>query len=246
MESDTPPAGDRRPIHKQPSVVVIIPALNEVRSVGRVVSELPLDLIREVIVVDNASDDGTDEVARAAGATVLREERGGYGWACMRALHHVQEDPPDIVAFIDADYSDFPSEVRNVLEPILSDEADFVVGSRTIGDRESGALLPQALVGNLFACAVIRLMSGVRFTDLGPLRAIRYADLRQMDMQEMRYGWTVEMQIKAVKAGLRCREVPVSYRRRIGVSKVTGTFSGTVKASSRILRVLARYVFRRA
>jgi hypothetical protein len=144
---------------------------------------------------------------------------------------------------MDGDRSDFPQELPSVVAPILNEGADLVIGSRTIGSRERGALLPQALAGNLLACTIIRLVSGVRFTDLGPFRAIRYDALVAMDLQEMRYGWTVEMQIKAVKAGLRCAEVPVSYRKRIGQSKVTGTISGTAKASARILWLLFRYMF---
>jgi hypothetical protein len=228
-----------------PSIVVIIPAWNEAPSIGHVVSEIPMDAVRDVIVVDNGSNDDTGAVARSAGATVLREDRPGYGWACMRGISHLASDPPDIVVFMDGDYSDYPEELPSVAGPIAAGVADLVIGSRTTGNRERGALLPQALAGNLLACAVIRLVSGVRFTDLGPFRAIRYDDLLALDMQEMRYGWTVEMQIKAVKRGLRCAEVPVSYRKRVGRSKVTGTVSGTVKASVRILWVLARYVFGR-
>ena len=228
-----------------PVIVLIIPAQNEEASIGMVVSELPPELLRDVIVVDNGSTDSTADAARAAGATVLSEPRTGYGWACMRGIDYLAQNPPDVVVFMDGDRSDYPSDLPAVVRPIVDGEADLVIGSRTIGGRERGALLPQAVVGNRFACAVIRAVSGVQFTDLGPFRAIRYSDLVALDLQEMRYGWTVEMQIKAVKSGLRCVEVPVSYRKRIGRSKVTGTVSGTIKASARILWVLARYAFGR-
>ncbi|HUF07866.1 MAG TPA: glycosyltransferase family 2 protein [Rhodothermales bacterium] len=224
-------------------IALIIPAQNEEASIGMVVSELPSGLLRDVIVVDNGSTDSTADAARAAGATVLSEPRAGYGWACLRGIDYLAQNPPDVVVFMDGDRSDYPSDLPAVVRPIVDNEADLVIGSRTIGRRERGALLPQAVVGNRFACAVIRSVSGVRFTDLGPFRAIRYSDLVALDLKEMRYGWTVEMQIKAVKKGLRCVEVPVSYRKRIGRSKVTGTVSGTIKASARILWVLARYAF---
>ncbi|HEY5564577.1 MAG TPA: glycosyltransferase family 2 protein [Rhodothermia bacterium] len=245
MRSNGPAAAPSKDQEDLPVIVLIIPAHNEEASIGIVVSELPSELLRDVIVVDNGSTDATADIAQAVGATVLREPRSGYGWACLKGIVYLASDPPDIVVFMDGDRSDYPSELPAVVRPIVDGEADFVIGSRTLGRRERGSLLPQAVVGNRLACAVIRAVSGVRFTDLGPFRAIRYADLIAMDLQEMRYGWTVEMQIKAVKAGLRCVEVPVSYRKRIGRSKVTGTVSGTIKASARILFVLARYAFGR-
>lgn len=226
----------------RPTIAVVIPALNEASSIGRVIADLPAESLREIVVVDNGSTDRTADVARAAGATVLLENRGGYGWACSKGIEYLASNPPDIVVFLDGDYSDHPDELPAVVQPILDDLADFVIGSRMIGTRDRGALLPQAIVGNTLACGVIRWMSGVRFTDLGPFRAIRYDSLLALDLQEMRFGWTVEMQIKAVKAGLRCAEVPVSYRKRVGVSKVTGTLAGTVKASGRILWLLGRYM----
>ncbi len=230
--------------------LVLIPAFNEARSIGRVVGDLPAALVDEVVVVNNASTDETERNARAAGATVLREDRRGYGFACLRGLAYAREQAeaghaPDVVVFLDGDYSDHPDEVGLLLDPIARGEADFVVGSRILGRRlgrvEPGAMLPQALVGNRVACGLMRLLWGARFTDLGPFRAIRYADLLRLGMADETYGWTVEMQIKAVRAGLRCIEVPVSYRRRIGVSKITGTVSGTVRASAKILATIARY-----
>ncbi len=220
--------------------LVIIPAFNEARSIGQVLGDLP-DHVGEVVVVNNASTDETERNARAAGATVLREDRQGYGWACLRGIAYARTKNPDLVVFLDGDYSDHPDELDRLIAPILADEADFVVGSRMTGEREPGALLPQALWGNRLACGLMRLFWGARFTDLGPFRAIRFADLLALDMQDTTYGWTVEMQIKAVRAGLRCAEVPVSYRRRIGVSKITGTISGTAKASAKILWTIGRY-----
>jgi hypothetical protein len=226
-----------------PRVLVIIPAFNEARSIGLVVGDLPADLIEEVVVVNNASTDETEANARAAGATVLREARRGYGWACLCGIAYARERRPDIVVFLDGDYSDHPEEVVALLDPLLRDEADFVVGSRMRGRRERGAMLPQALFGNRLACGLMRLFWGARFTDLGPFRAIRFASLLRLGMQDKTYGWTVEMQIKAVRAGLRCAEVPVSYRRRVGVSKITGTLAGTVNASYKILATIAKYAF---
>ncbi len=221
-------------------VLVIIPAFNEARSIGHVIGDIP-DHVEEVVVVNNASTDETERNARAAGATVLREGRQGYGWACLRGIDYARSRNPDVIVFLDGDYSDHPDEMDRLLAPIRRGEADFVVGSRMRGEREPGAMLPQALWGNRLACALMRWFWRARFTDLGPFRAIRFADLLALGMQDTTYGWTVEMQIKAVRAGLRCDEVPVSYRRRIGVSKITGTLAGTVKASAKILWTIGRY-----
>lgn len=229
-------------------VLVIIPAFNEARSIGRVIGDLPAGRVEEVVVVNNASTDETARNARAAGATVLDEPRRGYGRACLRGLAYARERQPDVVVFLDGDYSDHPDELGRLLAPIERDEADFVVGSRLLGQRrgwvEPGAMLPQARLGNRLACGLMRLLWGARFTDLGPFRAIRLADLLALDMRDETYGWTVEMQIKAARAGLRLAEAPVSYRRRIGVSKITGTVGGTVKASAKILWTIARYAAR--
>ncbi len=227
-----------------PRILVIIPAFNEARSIGQVVGDIPPGLVDEVVVVNNASTDETEANARAAGATVLREPRRGYGRACLRGLAYAREKNPDIVVFLDGDYSDHPEEMTDLVAPILRGEADFVVGSRMRGRREPGALLPQALVGNRLACFLMRLLWGARYTDLGPFRAIRFADLLALEMEDETFGWTIEMQIKAVLAGLRYTEVPVSYRRRVGVSKITGTVSGTVRASAKILWTIAKYGLR--
>ena len=221
-------------------VLVIIPAFNEARSIGRVIGDIP-DHVAEVVVVNNASTDETERNAAAAGATILREDRQGYGWACLRGIDYARTRNPDIVVFLDGDYSDHPDEMGRLLAPLRAGTADFVVGSRMIGEREPGAMLPQALVGNRLACTLMRWLWGARFTDLGPFRAIRFPALLALGMRDTTYGWTVEMQIKAVRAGLRCAEVPVSYRRRIGVSKITGTVAGTAKASAKILWTIGRY-----
>lgn len=225
-------------------ILVVIPAFNEAGSIGRVVGDVPAGLVEEVVVVDNASTDETARVARAAGATVLSEPNRGYGRACLRGIAYARERHPDVVVFLDGDYSDHPEEMTELVAPILRGEADFVVGSRMTGRREPGALLPQALFGNRLACALMRLFWGARYTDLGPFRAIRFDDLVALDMRDPTFGWTIEMQIKAAVAGLRCAEVPVSYRRRVGVSKITGTVSGTVRASAKILYTIFRFVLR--
>lgn len=222
-------------------VIVVIPAFNEARAIGQVVGDIPDGLVDEVVVVDNASSDQTAPNARRAGATVLREERKGYGWACLRGIGYARERGAGVIVFLDGDYSDHPEEMTRIVRPILEDRADFVVGSRIRGDREAGSMLPQALLGNRIACVLMRAIWGARYTDLGPFRAIRLDALERLQMQDKTFGWTVEMQIKAASRGLRIHEVPVSYRRRVGVSKVTGTISGTVKASAKILWTIARY-----
>jgi glycosyltransferase involved in cell wall biosynthesis len=223
-----------------PKVSVVIPAYNEEESLPHVLNDLPQDRLHQVIVVDNSSTDRTAEVARANGATVVYEKRRGYGQACLSGMDAL--DNPDAVVFLDGDYSDFPEEIDLLLEPILADEADFVVGSRMILEESRKALLPQARYGNQLAVFLIRLFFGHRFTDLGPFRAIRYESLQAIGMQDKNFGWTVEMQIKAVQKGLRIREVPVHYRMRIGVSKITGTVSGTLKAGTKIIYTIFKYL----
>lgn len=222
------------------NVLVIIPAFNEARSIGRVIGDIPSDLVDEVVVVNNASTDETERNARAAGATVVTEPKRGYGNACLRGIAYAKSRQPNIVVFLDGDYSDHPEEMTRLVAPIQRDEADFVVGSRIRGNAEPGAMLPQAQIGNRLACFLMRWIWGADYTDLGPFRAIRFDDLLALNMQDRTFGWTIEMQIKAVEAGLRIREVPVSYRRRVGVSKITGTISGTIKASVKILWTIAR------
>ncbi len=223
-----------------PKVSVIIPAYNEEESLPHVLNDLPRDRLHQIIVVDNCSTDRTSEVARANGATVVYEKRQGYGQACLSGMDAL--DNPDIVVFLDGDYSDFPEEIDLLLAPILKGEADFIVGSRMILEESRKALLPQARYGNQLAVFLIRLFFGHRFTDLGPFRAIRYESLQAIGMRDKNFGWTVEMQIKAVQKGLRIREVPVRYRMRIGVSKITGTVSGTLKAGTKIIYTIFRYL----
>jgi glycosyltransferase involved in cell wall biosynthesis len=223
-----------------PKISVIIPAYNEEESIPRVLSDLPKDRLHQIIVVDNHSTDRTSEVARENGAMVVYEKRRGYGQACLSGMGAL--DNPDIVVFLDGDYSDFPEEIDLLLEPILKGEADFTVGSRMILEESRKALLPQARYGNQLAVFLIRLFFGFRFTDLGPFRAIRHESLLAIGMRDKNFGWTVEMQIKAVQKGLRIREVPVRYRMRIGVSKITGTLSGTLGAGTKIIYTIFKYL----
>lgn len=226
------------------SIDVLLPALDEEGAIRSVLNAIPKGLVRQIWVVDNGSTDRTAQVAEAAGAIVLAEPRRGYGRACLAGLHAMADDPPTIVVFLDADGSDEPSEMGELIAPILRDGADLVIGSRTRGAHERGALLPQAIFGNWLATALIRGWTGVRFTDLGPFRAVRWSSLERLSMEDTTYGWTVEMQIKAARAGLGCAEIPVRYRRRVaGESKVTGTIRGTLLASIKILGCLARYAF---
>ena len=224
------------------AVDVVIPALNEERSLPSVLADLPRPPVRRIVVADNGSTDGTARVAWEGGAEVVEAPRRGYGSACLAGLDHLRRTgPPDIVVFVDADWSDHPEELPSLIAPILAGEADLVIGSRILGRREPGALLPQARAGNLVACAMIRLLYGHRFTDLGPFRAIRWEALERLKMADPNFGWTAEMQVKALRHGLRCAEVPVSYRRRVGVSKITGTVSGTIRAGYKILWTVLRY-----
>ena len=224
-------------------IVVIIPALDEEKSLPKVLAEIPEDLVDEVFVVDNGSRDRTADVARAAGATVLHEPRAGYGQACLTGIAALALSPPDIVVFVDGDFSDRPSEMRELVKPIVAGEADFVVGSRVRGQREPGALAPHARWGNWLATWMIRLLYDYQFTDLGPFRAIRYDTLKALDMRDRDYGWTAEMQAKAARARVASTEVPVSYHRRIGKSKITGTVKGTVLAGWKIITTILKYRF---
>lgn len=225
------------------TIDVIIPALNEERSLPLVLADLPRPPVRRIVVADNGSVDGTARVAAKGGAEVVTASRRGYGSACLAGLDHLRRTgPPDVVVFVDADYSDHPEELPSLVVPILAGEADLVIGSRVLGRHERGALLPQARAGNLVACLLIRLFYGHRFTDLGPFRAARWEALERLQMSDPDFGWTAEMQVKAVRRGLRCAEVPVSYRRRVGVSKITGTIGGTLRAGYKILWTVARHV----
>lgn len=225
-------------------ICVIIPAFNEARSIGHVVGEIPTGLVREVIVVNNASSDETALRAEQAGATVVDETRRGYGHACLRGMEYLRsmKQPPGIVVFLDADYSDSPGEMDRLVQPIIEGRADLVIGSRALGERERGSMQPQQIFGNWLATRLMRLFYNACFTDLGPFRAIRYPALMDLQMQDKTFGWTVEMQVKAAKKGLTFTEVPVSYKQRIGVSKVSGTLSGTVKAGYKILYTIFKHL----
>lgn len=225
-------------------VSVIIPAFNEENGIGEVIKEIPLELVSEVVVINNASTDNTEKIARDAGATVLRESTRGYGRACLKGIDYLKKKgvKPSIVIFLDADHSDYPEEMRELIKPILEDKADLVIGSRALGQKESGSMTPQQIFGNWLATRLLRVLYKVTFTDLGPFRAIRYDSLILLDMQDKTYGWTVEMQLKAAKMGLRCLEVPVSYRKRIGFSKISGTVKGTIMAGVKIISTIFKYV----
>ena len=221
-------------------ISIIIPAFNEESSIGLVLDALPQDKIHEIIVVNNNSNDDTARVATEHGARVVEEPRKGYGSACLKGIDEL--DAPDIVVFLDGDFSDFPEEIFELVNPIEKGDADFVLGSRMILPESRRALLPQALYGNRLAVFLIKLFFNYSFTDLGPFRAIRYKSLMAIGMQDIDFGWTVEMQVKAVKNGLRIQEVPVKYRERIGVSKITGTVSGTFKAGTKIIYTIFKYL----
>jgi len=223
-----------------PRIIAIIPALNEEASIGRVIADLP-DAVSMVIVGNNGSTDRTAEVARAHGAVVVDQPERGYGAACLTALDEAGKHGPDIILFIDGDYSDDPTEAIDVLQPILDGNADMVIGSRATGESERGSLTPPQRFGNWLSTWLIGLIWRVHFTDLGPFRAITSEALERLHMQDRNFGWTVEMQIKAAKQGLRCVEVPVRYRNRIGTSKVSGTIKGSVMAGVIILRTIFRH-----
>ena len=229
-------------MHHNPKISIIIPALNEEESIGRVLNDIPGEIVEEVIVVDNGSSDNTVTVSKGLGVNVILEPLKGYGAACLRGISILKQDT-DIVVFLDADYSDYPQDLHTVVKPIIDDDAEMVIGSRMSGAREKGALLPQAIFGNKLATFLIRLFWGFKYTDLGPFRAIKYRDLIALNMIDKNFGWTVEMQIKALKKGLRIAEVPVRYRKRIGKSKITGTFSGTVRAGVKIIYTIFKYGF---
>ncbi len=228
----------REPAPSPLRTCVIIPAFNEERSIPLVLGGIPVNLVQEIVVVDNGSTDATARVAAEMGATVITQTRRGYGSACLAGLEYLRIPSPDIVVFLDGDFSDHPNEMPQLLAPIQEDGFDLVVGSRTLGKAEDGALLPQARLGNRLAVFLLRALYGVRYTDLGPFRAVRYSRLMDLGMKDTNFGWTVEMQARAALAGWRTMEVPVSYRRRVGVSKITGTVSGTIRAGIKILSTL--------
>jgi len=229
---------------KKPKIVVIIPAYNEENSIAKVVNDIPAGLVNEVIVVNNNSNDDTDINAQNAGATVLNEERPGYGFACLKGIEYIKQlqPVPDIVVFIDADYSDLPEEMPLLLQPIINNGMDMVIGSRALGKKENGSMTVQQVFGNWLATRLLKIIYRIRYTDLGPFRAIRYDKLLEINMQDTTYGWTVEMQLKAAKLKMKIIEVPVSYRKRIGHSKISGTVKGTVLAGYKIITTIFKHV----
>ncbi len=224
-------------------VTAIIPALDEEDAIGGTVSRLSRDLVHEIIVVDNGSRDRTAERAAAAGARVVAEARRGYGSACLAGVRAAAA--ANVLVFLDGDGSDVPEDITHVLRPILEGKADLVLGSRTLGDREPGSLSAHQVAGNWIVLTLLRLLTGVRLTDLGPFRAIRSEAMAQLDMCHPTYGWPVEMVVKAVRRGLRIAEVPVGTRRRIGRSKVAGTVRGSVLAGYHLIATVLRYGWER-
>lgn len=227
------------------AVKVIIPAYNEAAAISKVIGDIP-NFVQEIIVVDNGSTDPTSEVAKRAGATVLIEPNKGYGFACLKGIEYIQNSnqKTDIIVFIDGDYSDYPQQMSEIIAPILNQNIDFVLGSRKKNLSGKGAMLPQQRFGNWLATNLMRLFFDSKFTDLGPFRAIKYQVLEQLSMKDKTYGWTVEMQLKILKQNFTYMEVPVKYRNRIGVSKVSGTLKGTIFAGVKILTWIFKYSFK--
>ena len=226
-----------------PRSAVIIPAFNEEQSVGLVINHIPAEFRQNVIVADNGSTDRTAEIARGLGAMVVNAPRRGYGSACLAGIAEAKKRDPELYVFLDSDFSDYPEDMSAIVDKLLSENLDLVIGSRMQGLAEPGALLPQARFGNRLATLLLALRYGYRFTDLGPFRSIRASALEKIQMCDPNFGWTMEMQIKALRHGLRVGEVPVRYRKRIGKSKITGTLKGTILAGYKILWTLARYSF---
>ena len=224
------------------NIKVIIPAFNEADSIASVINELP-KTVSEIIVVNNNSSDETVKNAESAGATVLTEKRKGYGYACLCGMDYVakQSKKPDIIVFIDGDYSDYPEELDKIVAPIIENDLDFVVGARKKSLREEGSMTPQQVFGNWLATFLMQLFFRAKFTDLGPFRAIKYEKLKELEMEDKTYGWTVEMQLKILRKKMTYTEVPVRYKKRIGVSKVSGTVKGSIFAGIKILGWIFKY-----
>jgi len=229
----------------KPNIKVIIPAYNEQDSIANVIRDIP-KIVDEVVVISNNSTDNTEMNAKNAGATVLSENKKGYGFACLKGCTNISKQAikPDIVVFLDGDYSDYPEQLTEIIRPILKDNIDFVVGARVKELRETGSMTPQQVFGNWLATSLMKLFFGAKFTDLGPFRAIKYNQLLSLKMQDKTYGWTVEMQLKALKQKLTYIEIPLKYRNRIGVSKVSGTVKGSIFAGIKIIGWIFKYSFK--
>ena len=225
-------------------IVVLIPAYNEENSVARVIKDIPRNLVEKVIVINNNSNDNTVKNAKKAGAIVLNELRQGYGYACLKGLQYLSEQitKPDIVVFLDADYSDYPEEIPALIKPIIENDFDMVIGSRALGNREKNSMTPPQIFGNWLATFLLKILYKVKYTDLGPFRAIKYNKLVALQMEDTTYGWTVEMQVKASKQNYKVCEVPVKYRKRIGHSKISGTIKGTFLAGYKIITTIFKYL----
>jgi len=225
-------------------IVVIIPAYNEENSIAKVIHDLPAKLVTEIIVVDNNSTDNTSNKAKRAGATVLFQQLKGYGNACLTGIEYLKnmKTPPAIVVFIDGDYSDYPEQLPVVIKPIIEEDYDMVIGSRNLGLKAKGSMMPQQVLGNKLATTLMKWLYKTNYTDLGPFRAIKYKSLIALNMADKNYGWTVEMQLKAAKLKMKTCEVAVDYRKRIGVSKVSGTVKGTLGAGYKIITTIFRYI----
>jgi glycosyltransferase involved in cell wall biosynthesis len=224
-------------------IKVIIPAYNEQDSIAQVIKDIP-SIVDEVIVVSNNSTDLTEANAKNAGATVLQENNKGYGYACLKGMDYIakQDSKPDIVVFLDGDYSDYPEELTKIVAPIIDQNMDFVIGARVKKLREEGSMMSQQVFGNWLATTLMSLFFGAKFSDLGPFRAIKYDKLLALNMVDKTYGWTVEMQVKAAKMGMKACEIPVKYRVRIGFSKVSGTLKGTIMAGYKILWTIFKLI----
>ena len=225
-----------------PIIKVIIPAYNEAESIGKVIKQIP-GYVNEIIVVNNNSTDETAKNAKQSGAIVLTELSSGYGNACLKGINYIKQQvkKPDIIVFLDGDFSDYPEELTKIIAPIIERDVDFVLGARVKNLREKGAMQPQQIFGNWLATFLMRLFYKSKFTDLGPFRAIKYETLQSLKMQDPTYGWTVEMQLKILKQKHIYREIPVKYRNRIGVSKVSGTLKGSIFAGIKILTWIIKY-----
>ena len=225
------------------NVDIIIPAYNEEESIPLVLKAIPKNLVREIVVVNNNSTDSTANRAEENGATVLTENFQGYGAACLKGIDYLKNKSvqPDIVVFLDADYSDFPEEIIQLVAPIQNENIDFVIGSRVKSLREKGSMLPQQIFGNRLATWMVKIIYGKKFYDLGPFRAIKFNRLLELNMQDKTYGWTIEMQLKAIKHKLNWKEIPVHYRKRKGISKISGTIKGSLKAGYKIIGTILKY-----